>query len=414
MKVLPLFAAGVALANAQSLPDPADLLEQARDKVIGRVPPIGYACVATIDRSFFALETPPAIPNSCEQVSADRKKNRTKLQLDKTDRLRLQATLTSEGEIYSWTGPEGFSRNVEEVVHSGDIGTGALAAHIEAVFANPLVRFRLLSQTSQNLEFGFRVPVEASHYLVKAGAGWRLTGYEGSLQIDPTSLELRQLTIDTEELPAESSMCESNTKMDYKPEDQRTGGDGMLLPSTVHSRDLNRDATETAETDWVTRFSDCREASEKAPDRLRSAPLFPPTFAALLKLELTAPIDTSTAAAGDVVTARLSNSVRGPANSLAPAGAILTGRIMRLEHQKRKPSSFLIWLDFDTIEANGVVSSIRARLIGCGDPDPQICSIAKMSDQKWNRALHFHADSPKIVVPRGFPSRWVTGDPPLK
>jgi hypothetical protein len=87
---------------------------------------------------------------------------------------------------------------------------------------------------------------------------------------------------------------------------------------------------------------------------------------------------------------------------------------MRLEHQKRKPSSFLIWLDFDTIEANGVVSSIRARLIGCGDPDPQICSIAKMSDQKWNRALHFHADSPKIVVPRGFPSRWVTGDPPLK
>jgi hypothetical protein len=178
----------------------------------------------------------------------------------------------------------------------------------------------------------------------------------------------------------------------------------------VRSRDLNRDATET---DWVTTFSDCHEASEKAPERLRPA-LFPPTFVGLLKVELTAPIDTSTAAAGDVVTARLLNNVRGPANSLAPAGAILTGRIMRLEHQTRKPSSFLIWLDFDIIEANGVVSSIRARLTGCGDPDPNYCSIAAISDQKWDRAFHFHDGSPKIVLPKGFTSRWVTGDPALK
>ncbi len=105
--------------------------------------------------------------------------------------------VSSGGEIYSWTGPSGLSRNVDEVVHSGDIGTGALAAHLDAVFANPLVRFRLLSQSNQNLEFGFRVPVEASSYLAKAGAQWRETGYDGSLAIDPASLDSRKtLTVE--------------------------------------------------------------------------------------------------------------------------------------------------------------------------------------------------------------------------
>jgi hypothetical protein len=425
IKILGLGVARVMLLNAQSSPNPADLLEQARDKVIARLPPLGYSCIATINRSYFRLQTPPDTPKSCEEISADRKKSRTELQLAKTDRLRLQVVLTSAGEIYSWTGLGGFSRDVEEVIHSGDIGTGGLGARLDAIFANPLVRFRLLGQTGKDLEFGFRVPVEASSSLVKAGVQWRKTGYGGSLAIDPASLEIKRLTIETEELPAETSMCESSTTLEYPP-----GSTGVLLPSTVRTRDLNRDTTET---EWVTTFSDCREAPEKTPERPR-APLFPPTWAVPFKLVLAVPIDTSTVAAGDVITARLAEAMLGPPSSKmwAPAGSTLTGRIMRIEHYLRKLDYtdakahavhtgrryfFLIWVDFDTIEANGVVSSIRARLT-CGESFDanHHCPFAIMSDQKWDRALTFDTDSPNVnvVVPAGYTSTWLTGDPPSK
>ena len=418
MKKLGLGVAGMMLLNAQSSTDPADLLEQARDKLIVRLPPVGYACTATIERSYFSRQNPPVTPKSCEQISADRKKIRTKLKLDKTDRLRVKVVLSTGGEIYSWTGPSGFSRNVEEVLQSGHIGTGALGAQLNAIFANPLVRFRLLGQNGKNFEFGFRVPVEASSYVVKAGTQWRETGYAGSLDIDPALLELKRLTIQSNELQLETGMCESGTTMEYPP-----GGEGVLLPSTARTHALNRDTTET---EWGTTFSDCREAHEQVPARQPPA-LFPSTWAVPFKLELTTPIDTSTAAAGDVIQARLLEPMLGPSSKVAaPNGAVLTGRIMRMEHHPDKQSVivpgpdgvkgrfFLIWLDFDTIEVNGVVSSIRARMT-CGETLNSWrrfrCLVATLDDRKGQRALVFPSDAANFVVPAGYKSTWLTGDP---
>jgi hypothetical protein len=197
VKALPLLTAGILFMLSQSSPDPAALLEQLRDKVIARLPPLGYACVATMDRSFLSSSAPSIAPKSCEQISMDRRNMRIRFQLEKTDRLRLQATVTTDGELYSWT-PGPASRNLDEVVNSGDIATGSLAAHLDAILASPLVRFRLLVQNADNLEFGFRIPIGASGYLVKAGEEWRETGYAGSLAVDPASLELKRVTIDTE------------------------------------------------------------------------------------------------------------------------------------------------------------------------------------------------------------------------
>lgn len=424
MKILGLGVAGMMFLNAQSSPDPVDLLEQARDKVIARVPPVGYACTATIDRGYFRRQAPQLIPQSCEQISADRKKIRNRLELQKTDRLRLQVQLTSGGEIYSWTEPGGFSRNVEDLLRYEHIGTGALGAHLNAIFANPVVRFRLLGQSGKNFEFGFRVPVEASSYMVKAGTQWSEMGYDGSLVIDPESLALKRVTIRTDELQAATGICESSTTMEYPP-----GGEGVLLPSMARTHSLNRDTTET---DWDTKFSDCREAQEQVPERQPPA-LVPPTWAVRFKLVLAAPIDTSTAAAGDVIHAKLLESIIGPSGEvLAPAGATLTGRILRMEHQLHKleyktPGSiivtsggryfFLIWMDFDRIEAKGAVSSIRARLI-CGQALDRThpCPYATMSDQPWDRALPFGNNSVNgnVVVPAGYASTWMTGDPSLK
>lgn len=425
VKILGLGVAGIMLLlSAQSSTDPADLLEQARDKLIARVPPLGYACTATIDRSYFRRQAPQLIPQACEQMSADRKKTQNELELQKTDRLRLQVELTTVGEIYSWTGPGGFRRKVDELVQPGNIGTGELGGHLKAIFTNPVVRFRLLGQNGKNFEFGFRVPVEASRYVVKAGTKWSEMGYDGSLMIDTESLELKRVTIETDELQAESGICESSTTLEYPP-----GGEGVLLPSTARTHHLNHDTTET---DWDTKFSECGEAHEQVVERQPPA-LLPSTWAVQFKLAVTAPIDTSMAAAGDVVHARLLESIIGPSGEVAaPAGAMLTGRILRMEHYLHKleyktPGSivvtsggryfFLIWIDFDRVEARGGVSSIRARLM-CGEPldHEHPCPFATMSDQTWDRALAFGKNSVdgNVVVPAGYTSTWVTGDPSAK
>jgi hypothetical protein len=248
--------------------------------------------------------------------------------------------------------------------------------------------------------------------------------YDGSLAIDPASLELKQLTIQSDQLQAETGMCESSTTMEYPP-----GGEGVLLPSTARTHALNRDTTEA---DWVTTLSDCREEHEPVPARQPPA-RFPPTWAVPFELALTAPINTSTAAAGDVIQARLLKPILGPSPEvLVPAGATFTGRILRMEHRLHRldyktPGTqvvttggryfFLIWMDFDRVEAKGVVSSIRTRLL-CGEAldREHPCPFATMSEQTWDRALLFGSDSANanIVVPAGYTSTWLTGDPPSK
>ncbi|MGD1093239.1 MAG: hypothetical protein ABSB35_14765 [Bryobacteraceae bacterium] len=415
MKRAALGIIAIALMNAQPSQDPADLLEQMRDKVVARLPTAGYACVATINRSYFSRPRPPVTQRSCEQIAGDRKRNRDKVQLDKTDRLRLKVVMTSGREIYSWAWPGAYSRSVNDILQSGPIGTGALGSHLHEIFGNPLVRFRLLDENEKNLSFGFRVPVEASTYLIWARSQWRAAGYVGSLEIDLAAPELKQLTIESDELPPETTMCEASTTLDYP-----SGGAGVLLPSKARTRYLIRDTTET---EWDTAFSDCRDStSEKVQEGPRRT-LFPPTWAVPFKLALTAPIETSTAAAGDVIKARLAEPMLGPSREvLAPAGAIFTGRIMRLEHhldRKGLPIAymdkaaltgrrfFLIWVDFDAIEVNGVVSSIRARLT-CDHPGPR-CFTANMSDQIWDRAFIFPTDDPNFIVPAGYESSWLTG-----
>jgi hypothetical protein len=258
MTKLGLSLVAIVLLCAQSQ-DPADVLEQARDKLIPRLPPTGYTCIATIDRRFFSPRRPPFISRSCEQISMDRKKGRTKLQLDKTNRVRVNVVLTRPDEIYSWTGPGSFSRRVDEILQAGPIGTGEFGAYLLEIFNNPPVQFRVLRQNENKLEYGFRVPVEASNNLFWDGAQWRAAGFDGSFVIDPSWLELKQLTLETGELPRDTSMCEATSTLDLP-----SGSAGVLLPIRTESHFVMRDSTET---ERVTTFSDCRQSPETAPER---------------------------------------------------------------------------------------------------------------------------------------------------
>jgi hypothetical protein len=108
--------------------------------------------------------------------------------------------------VGSWTG----------MLPRGPIGTGAFADYLLHIFSGPSVRFRLLEERPDTVEYGFRVPVEASHYVVGAGAEWLATGYSGSVQIVRDSDSIGRFTMETNELPPPTSGCEISSVLELQ------------------------------------------------------------------------------------------------------------------------------------------------------------------------------------------------------
>ena len=81
-------------------------------------------------------------------------------------------------------------------------------------------------------------------------------------------------------------------------------------------------------------------------------------------LVLTNPIDTATAAAGDLFQAKLTTAIKGNHSGiLVPKGAAVTGRIIRIERYYLATFQFLILgVKLETVEADGVPQPLDARL----------------------------------------------------
>jgi hypothetical protein len=307
--------------------------------------------VETIDRSYFS-NGGDALPQSCERVAIDRKKGRYKPELVSTDRVRVEIRFSQDREIYSWTGLGPRSHPVDDILDLGPVGTGAFAAHLLDIFSNPAVRFRLLDEKPDTLQFGFRVPVDASHFQVAAGAEWVRAGYTGSFDIDPVSLAVRRFMIETGELPPETSLCEASATHQYE---NREAADAWRLPSESRSRQILRDATET---DSAIKFSDGREPAAAPQPAIQGDPL-PPGLA--VSLAFTVPIDPETAAAGDSIAATVTDlSWKDPRfgrpwePSSQAASSAWNINWLRWKKNVRRPKAFLLIIAFDTLEVNVV------------------------------------------------------------
>jgi hypothetical protein len=373
--------------------DPSAILEEARNKMLAEIPTRPhYTCIETIDRSYFSRRSLLASPPSCERLSADRKQGRAKLRLDATDRLRVEVAVIQGSEIYSWTGPASFSYSLDQILQFGPTGTGAFAAHLLDIFSNPSVRFQTLEQGGENLAYAFRVPIEASRLVIKAGTQWRPAGYSGSFDIDRSSLEMRRFTMQSDELPPETSLCEVSTTNEYQAEKTL----GLLLPSVSRSHDILRDATET---DSVTAFSDCRESAPPPSVRETAQDMALPqqTF----ELALLTPIDTATAAAGDIILAQLIEPILRPKSSqvLAPAGSTVTGRIVQMEHRVFPRDYFVVSMAFDGVQAGGKFFKLRIKSDGNRAP----------ANPEWPMGTFtFPAKNSRYVIPAGFKSKWAS------
>lgn len=415
-------------AGAASGTPPAEALDRARANLKTMTRRLAsYACVETVDRNYY--EPPSGSVAGCPRIVDAHNARQTPLKLQSTDRLRLEVTMAEGREIHAWPGATRFDvRNVDQIIHQGPMGTGTFGTHLIGVFDNPGVIFEFAGEQGGSsgrnlLEYRFRVPVEESRYRVRAGASWQAVPYQGSFRLEAASLELSSFEFTADRLPASTGMCQVHADLDYHR--VHIGEGDVLLPAQDR---LDIVMTDASETSSVIRFSDCREYQADAEMRFDANPeevyeeaaskreIHAPVATRLgmpITLALTSPIDTETAAAGDPVSAKVVKAVStGDGKALIPAGAVVRGRITRLEHHLFPQPYFLVALSFNRLVEGEISSPFAAK----HDVNPELAKELGASLKSYGRGIDFWdvgtflfpTKKPRYILPAGVEMKWET------
>ncbi len=440
-----MLLAWAAAIHAQFGSDPDVVLARARANiadVINHLP--RYTCRQTINRSYFRQTRRRG--RNCDEIIANKRKGYSRLELTATDRVRLDVEVADSGyEIYAWPGAARMgSRNIEDLVGGGPIGTGSFGSFLVDIFENPGAEFDYRAERTVGdqkvVEYRYRVPLKASHYRLMQNHVMRIIAFDGSFWLDPESAELKRLTVRTSQLPQDSEGCEATTTVDF--ERKQIGAGKYLL-----ARDSLLDYVymDASESENATTWSGCQEfrgesalhfgepecgpgvtqgrgcttgngsssTGEKDARHLRG---LPPGLPILLDLDTQ--IDTDVAAAGDPIKAKVHSEVRESESKpvLIPAGTIVRGRIRHIEHHF-KPSYFMVTISFESIELNNQTAPFAAildhaaRIVDSGKRILALPDFALLQSHArgWGSGTFvFRSGQHRYVVPRGYESKWLT------
>jgi hypothetical protein len=417
-----LFAAFLSAAE----PDPLVVRERAVAKVLAGMRNVPkYTCVETVERDYFQ-NAEAASAQACAS-KADFNGDRSQLpppeRLAESDRLRLEVTLAEQGEIFSWVGAQKFEEaGIDRVVRSGSIGSGAFAGLLSSVFREDGKRLTFRGQADHDgrlvLEYSYDIAAAESEYRVKVfmpRAQWRKTAYRGTVQIDSETADVVRVSAQTAELPAEAGNCRTLTSIDFG--NVKLGGGQVLLPVRAVQHFVTASGQDTVNT--IT-FAGCREYRVEAkvafddPDealgkaiaahsQLRTLPA-----GLWFMMDLTSPIHSSTAAAGDPFIARLAETLYEGGVVLASKGSEVGGRLLRVEMDVMHAQVILV-LKPETIETRKGRVLVNAALRW---KQKQGEVILPRDGEEGSGAFTFRGYTAEVH--KGFRTAWRTIGPPSR
>jgi hypothetical protein len=415
MRIFLLTIVAVILFAQQQL-NPIERLKHARHVLAernGRLP--DYMCVQTVERRYLRprhlnFPVPP-----CDQL---RLLNPEGFILQSTDRLRLGLKVSDRHEIGSWDGSEFSSQSIFDLIGGGAYGTGTMGALYSDVLANAGASYSYVGDDKASgvtlCAYSYQIPRQFSHYQVKAGSNWTQVAIHGTFWLDSNTLDMKRLLVEAQDLPLETGECEATTTVNYQKVHVGTGE--FLLPQRSSIRMLMLDVSVI---EVVAVYSGCQEYHGEATlhyfdDALagtktetpehRAAPLPPGLPFSVVLIE---PIDTDTAAAGDIVRARIRKPVRDPDSKLVlvPTGAVVQGRIIQMQHSFRKPRQFTIAIQLENFKWSGISAPLYARVI------PSMSKgifLSPFGQSPLVAAFPFTTDKSRYRVPAGYESKWIT------
>jgi hypothetical protein len=343
--------------------DPAALLNRARAKIVGNIGRLPkYTCLQTVHRSRYE-RFPRMRVTGCGHVEDAGAAAESEPMLAWADRLKLDVTVSGGTEIFSWAGAHHFeTENVEKIVGSGLTGTGDFGSFLMNTFGTNGPKYEYLGVALQTggrqlAVYRYQVPLEASGYQFKTGSSAKdlvRMPYEGKFWIDSENAELKKMTIEVPRPPREAQTCRVATTIDYQQ--QHIGGSDFLMPRLTV---LDLWTPEGERHENRIEYAACREFQTESVFRtdleptegtavVAQKPVTIPT-GVHVKIALRSKVDLDNAFAGDAIEGRLLN----PIAKVVAAGALVRGRIVRLEYGYQPSNYVAVGVKFRSIEVHG-------------------------------------------------------------
>jgi hypothetical protein len=414
---------------AQTKPDPADVLQRTGERLLAdlkRMP--RYTCVQTITRTYYEGKHQFARP-SCSSLISEHNARKKKLPVEGWDRLRLEVALVEGTSVYSWVGAPRFTDDtLDKLAGSGPLGSGDFGVFLHGILNHATLVFQgeHVANGSHVFEYSYEMPLGQSSYRVKVPDGWAVTGYSGTLLLDPEASDLVQLVVRTDELPPVSSACQATSEVTYKrasihermvlvPQETRlytitaTGSESMSQTTYSNCREYSSTVKMIFGGETFSAAPGSTPASKPAPD-----PPIPLPAGLRFNARITTPLDADTAAAGDPLEAVLTNPMRDKKKQIiASAGALLHGRLRIVRSWNDPFDSLQIGVQFESIEIGGRKVPLSAILYA--PPYPMFMGVnryrmrfLKPDDSFIGGIFYFNEGR---LRPKQLDSEWITVTP---
>jgi hypothetical protein len=322
-----------------------------------------------------------------ETVSRFRDDPKSRLQLHKgltkVDTVRLEIVYSDHREWYGSPGARNLGAdNPAAFIAGGMIGNGAFALSMHNMVEGGIFAYRGEETLDgrQTVKYDYRVPrlLKPLEISIKGGVG--TVGEEGSVWVDPQSLDLIRVESHAVEIPPFLPLQEAGLNVDYAR--VRIGDSDALLAQQAGSNMLDADGVASYNR---MEFTHCRsyaatsaisfdakpepsgEAAPAAPSPAGAGPAVP-AFLEVTVL-LTTPVSDKDAV-GALIEGKTSGEVVHKGKVIVPAGSVVHGRIRRLEHYPDR-QVFGVGLEFSDVEVRGELLPFYADLLRV-DKDPRI------------------------------------------
>ena len=413
--------------------DQAEALRQIRQRIADNIRQLpNYLCTETVERQYLQIDPsqPGETAYTCEDFAT---RSTDGLKLRSSDRLRLDVTLASAGEMYSWVGEDRFDdRSLSEIVAQGTTSTGAFGLFLRDIFASDHGSFEFKNRSEENgrpvLNYTFEVPLSRSHYTVSMHMFTRITGYAGAFTADAQTFDLLRMELHADRLAPELQMCRTQSSANYVR--VQMNGTTVLLPSEVKVRMLESDGHESYNR---TVFSGCHQflgesklifeekpAEESAANseanktKTKGIPV-----GLKMSVALDNAVDPTTAAAGDPISGWLTHAIKVSDSGLTiPKGTKLNGRIFGITRIYAPELEMQFGLKWESIDLNGtnVPLQLKERMVSAATTRfnrgrlPDVDSMTR-PEQPGVTFFRFQQVTKDYRIPAGFEVEWVTERP---
>jgi hypothetical protein len=402
LALLCLFTTGTVSAQepAKALVSPESVLlgriRAHMHDVLSHIP--NYTCVETMDRT--------------RRLGPAR-------QFQMQDTLRMEVALVEGKEMFAWPGSKKFeSDDLRSLISGGSYGNGAFALFARAVFISEAPVFVYHGDDPVNgiplVRYDFKVSRIISGYQLRVDDRTAVVSYHGSFWADRQTLDAARLEVVADDIPSTLGLAYSSDRIDYAR--TRIGDEDFLLP---HESQLDMRQTGGMESRNFVRFSSCRQYTGESVLRFDEvtatdpgvAPKLPDEEILLpsgleLQIALADNINLESAAAGDEVHGVLAGDLKHKGKILAAKGAVLLGRITRLE---RYPDRTVVGFTFTDLYADGKHAGLsmemeRALLMSPLTTAPRVSALLYPGPHEGL----IQARSGRVILQRGMLMYWRT------